>query len=73
MVYLWVVGLSGSSGALLASRTRVAPMKPIMIPRLGLLSVLLLARLLNTVDSFLRKDLDFEQPVCFTDSKIALA
>ena len=48
-------------------------MKPIMIPRLGLLSALLLARLLNTVDSSLRKDLDFKQPVCFTDSKIALA
>ena len=55
-----------------ASRTRVAPLSAQTIPRLELLAALLLARLLSTVARALEPEQSLGEPLCFTDSKIAL-
>ena len=43
------------------------------IPRIELLSALLLARLVQTVHEALDGEVQLEEPICFTDSMIALA
>ena len=53
----------------LASKTRIAPRQTVTIPRLELLSALLLARLVTTVLSALEPCLEVE---CYTDSTVAL-
>ena len=52
-----------------ASRTRVAPLNSLTIPRLELLAALLLARLLSNTMQALQK---FDKTSCYTDSKIVL-
>ena len=55
---------------LLASKTRVAPLKSQMVPRLELLGALLLARLMTSVKCALREWVtEFR---CFTDSLVVL-
>ena len=49
VVYLRVETESSTYSHLLCSKTRVAPLKKVTIPRLELLSALLLARLISTV------------------------
>ena len=71
IMYLRVMGLA-TSVLILASKTRVAPLKTVTIPRLELLSALLLARLINSIDQALKKGIHLEPPLCFTDSKITL-
>ena len=56
---------------LVSSKTRVTPIKEVSIPRLSLLSALLLARLINSVKEALRDELELGSPVCYTDSKVA--
>ena len=56
----------------ITSKTRVAPLKAQTIPRLELLSALLLARLMNNVSASLKSELNLSQPICFTDSKVSL-
>jgi hypothetical protein len=56
----------------LASKTRVAPIAKQTIPRLELLSCLILARLLKDVKEALRLELQLQDSVCWTDSKVAL-
>ena len=56
----------------LACKTRVAPLQSITIPRLELLSALLLARLINTVSSALESSLPALEMECYTDSTVAL-
>ncbi len=77
MAYAAVIYLvMETSGARLtkfvASKTRVAPLCGQTIPRLELLSALLLARLMDTVISSLSAQLHLAEPVCYTDSKVAL-
>ena len=57
---------------LLCSKTRIAPVKGVTIPRLELLSALLLARLVSTARSALEPDIHLDKLICFTDSKVAL-
>ena len=58
---------------LIASKSRVAPIKPTTIPRLELLGNLLLARLMKNVKKALQ-NLDYTVKRCFwTDSKVTLS
>ena len=57
---------------LLASKTRVAPIATQTIPRLELLSALLLARLINHVEKALAPEITLSEPTCYTDSRVAL-
>ena len=54
------------------AKTRVSPLKSQTIPRLELLSALLLARLMKNVTESLASRLILTAPRCFTDSQIAL-
>lgn len=56
----------------IVAKTRVAPLKTQTIPRLELLSAVLLARLVWNVTESLTVMLDLEEPRCFTDSQVAL-
>ena len=55
-----------------AAKTRVALQKGITIPRLELLSALLLAKLIVSVQAALQAELTLHsEPVCYTDSNIS--
>ena len=56
---------------LLTSKTRVAPAKPLTIPRLELLSCLLLSKLIKTIYESLKHEITITRTTCWTDSKIA--
>ena len=56
----------------LPAKTRVSPLRKQTIPRLELLSALLLGRLMNSISQSLENELRLLQPRCFTDSKVAL-
>ena len=55
-----------------AARIRVSPLVKITIPRLELLSALLLANLITSVRLALELQIDIEDLLCFTDSKVSL-
>lgn len=54
------------------SKTRVSPLKAQTIPRLELMSALLLARLVTNVADSLAPRYEFLPHMCFTDSQVAL-
>ena len=54
------------------AKCRLAPMKKLSIPRLELLSCLLLAKLIPSVKSATKVEVTFEKVVCWSDSQIAL-
>ena len=56
---------------LLTSKTRVAPAKSLTIPRLELLSCLLLSKLVKTVYESIKHEITIARTTCWTDSKIA--
>ena len=56
---------------LVCSKTRVAPLTELTIPRLELLSGLLLAQLIRTVTSRLKTEIQLAPLQCFTDSKVS--
>ena len=56
---------------LLTSKTCVAPAKPLTIPRLELLSCLLLSKLIKTIYESNRHEITIARTTCCTDSKIA--
>ena len=71
VVYL-VIEMEGERvPRLVCSKTRVAPLREITIPRLELLSGLLLAQLIRTVTSSLETEIQLAPPQCFTDSKVS--
>ena len=55
-----------------ASKTRVAPVNKQTIPRLELLSALLLANLVDNVFRALNQDIVISSITCYTDSKVSL-
>lgn len=58
---------------LITSKTRVAPIKGPTLPRLELLSTLLLTRLMNSVENALSESFPFGRKRYWNDSQIALA
>ena len=72
MVYLLIETESQSYMRFVTSKSRVLPLKKQTIPRLELLSALLLARLMEAVSEILKSEIDISAKVCFTDSKVIL-
>ena len=72
VVYLQMEDVNGVYNQFVCSKTRVAPVKKISIPRLELLSALLLARLLSTVQQALEPEIQLRSIDCHTDSQVAL-
>ena len=75
--YAAVVYLRATSGAIIqtafvASKTRVAPLSQLTIPRLELQSALNLSRLITTVEEALKPLVAIEKIYCWTDSTTAL-
>ena len=72
VVYIVAKGSTGELVRFVTSKTRVAPTQTQTIPRLELLSTLLLARLTTSVSQSLNSHLTLAPPKCFTDSRVAL-
>ena len=72
VVYLSVETSSCCVRKFVACKTRVAPLKEQTIPRLELLSALLLTKLMASVSSALEPELTLGEPSYFTDSKVSL-
>lgn len=72
VVYLVMKTEDETHSQFLACKTRVAPLQSITIPRLELLSALLLAQLITTVQSALNSSLPELEMECYTDSTVAL-
>ena len=56
----------------LAVKTQVAPVGGMTIPRLELLSALLLSKLITSITAALKAEMSLQDPMCFTDSKVSL-
>ncbi len=72
VVYLLLETTAGFSARFVAAKTRVAPLQQQTIPRLELLSALLLARLMSTITKGPECELTLSTPYCFTDSMVSL-
>ena len=72
VVYLRIEGSAGTIVNFVASKTRVAPTNKLSIPRLELMSSLLLANPLSSISMALMTEFPLQEPCCYTDSKVAL-
>ena len=72
VVYLVYVTTGGIHVSLLSSKTRVAPLKGLSIPRLELLSARILAVLMNTVHNALKTQIKIDSVRYWLDSVTAL-
>ena len=73
VVYLEIQTSEGYYLRFVVAKTRVAPLKKQSIPRVELLSALLLSRLMEAMKSSLTPELVISSYHCFTDSRVALA
>ncbi|XP_065054036.1 uncharacterized protein LOC135682880 [Rhopilema esculentum] len=71
-VYLRVETSSRVVSHLIASKTRVSPLKSESVPRLELMGALILARLMKTVSDALSATLNIDQTFCWSDSQIVI-
>ena len=72
VIYLHVTTTVGGYVKLVASKSRVAPVKELTIPRLELLAALVLARLITHVKEALELDVTITNMTCWTDSRVTL-
>jgi hypothetical protein len=72
VVYLKMTTSLGTFIRFVIAKTRVSPINKQTIPRLELLSAVILARLISTVTRALNETLKLDDPTCWTDSKVAL-
>ncbi|UYV66025.1 hypothetical protein LAZ67_3006222 [Cordylochernes scorpioides] len=70
-VYIRIIGSDGIRAELVAAKTRLAPVRPISIPRLELCAAVLLTCLITHILTVVR--LDLGTIVCWTDATIVLA
>ena len=74
MVYFVYLGTDGKTHVrLVASKTRVAPLKELSIPRLELMSARILAQLMDTIKVALQSQLKIDGVKFWLDSKTALS
>ena len=57
---------------LITAKSKVAPLKIESIPRLELMSCVLLSKLISSVKLALEKDIVFSREICWSDSEVAL-
>ena len=62
---------STAASTLVCAKTRVSPLQRLTIPRLELMSAVLLARLITRVTAALTPELALKTPICYTDSQIS--
>ena len=72
MIYLRFISDCGVTVSFLASKTKVAPLKKLTIPRLELLGCLLLSRLIKEVLEGVNGRIEVDDMFCWSDSKVAL-
>ena len=72
VIYLLIESEDGFHMRFVVAKTRVAPLKKQSIPRLELLSAVLLARLADATKSSLSSELEIPSCHCFTDSRVVL-
>ncbi|XP_068691801.1 uncharacterized protein [Montipora foliosa] len=72
VIYLQVTTTVGSYVKLVASKSRVAPVKELTIPRLEILAALVLARIITHVKEALELDVTIINMTCWTDSSVTL-
>ena len=72
VAYIRIENEVGNTINFVASKTRVAPTSRQTIPRLELLSTLLLANLINNVSEALTPVTELKDAHCYSDSKVAL-
>ena len=72
VVYVRVETVNGVRVQLVTAKTKVAPLKKVTIPRLELLSCLLLAKVLSSISDILREKLKGAPITCWNDSSSAL-
>ena len=72
MVYLIIETAAGIYVKLVAAKTRVSPLQQQTIPRLKLLSAVILARLMANFTKTLQRQMPLSTPICYTDSQVAL-
>ena len=72
VVYLQMQTSTGNYTRFIESKTRVAPLRKQTIPRLELLSALLLSRLMVSITKSLKSVPKLSDPTCYTDSKVTL-
>ena len=73
VVFIHYVSSDGVFSRLLASKTRVAPLRKLSVPRLELLSCLLLADLMSKIIGVLEKDVIIDASYYWSDSEVALS
>ena len=72
VIYLRVITSHACYARLVISKARVAPLTKQTIPRLELLSALVLARLISVTEGALKSVIEISKVKCWTDSKVAL-
>ena len=72
VIYLRVITRSETSVKLICSKSKVSPMKKLTIPRLELLSCVLLSKLVNSTTNALKDEFVIDCIYCWSDSQIAL-
>ena len=71
VVYLRFECDHGACMKFVAAKTRVSPLGGVTIPRLEILSTLLLAKLITSVQQAIENQINLDG-LCFTDSKVSL-
>ena len=72
VIYLRIEVNNNVSVTFVAAKMRVSPTRSVSIPRLELLSALLLSRLVANLEGPLQSELQLDEMICYTDSKVTL-